>query len=110
VVASHSAASAAERPFETRPYFTVSEALTNLTESADATHAWVKMHHRASSLDIELGDHGVGGLDTRRGRACRACATDIAAVGGTLRITRPPNRGTIVRARLPVDDTARTGA
>ncbi len=68
------------------------------------------MHHRASSLDIEVGDDGVGNLDARRGSGVQGLRDRIAAVGGTLQITSPPNRGTIVRARLPVDDTARTGA
>jgi PAS domain S-box-containing protein len=88
---------------ESAAYFTVCEALTNVAKYAKASYAWVKVHQRSTGLDIEIGDDGIGGVDARRGSGVQGLRDRIAAIGGTLQITSPPNGGTIVRASLPIE-------
>jgi PAS domain S-box-containing protein len=83
-------------------YFTVSEALTNVAKYAEASYAWVCLRHRGDGLHIEIGDDGIGGLDERRGSGVQGLRDRIGAVGGTLQISSPPNRGTVMRASLPI--------
>jgi PAS domain S-box-containing protein len=93
---------------ESAAYFTVSEALTNVAKYAEARYAWVKVRQRSAGLDIEIGDDGIGGIDARRGSGVQGLRDRIAAIGGTLQITSPPNGGTVVRASLPIDHAGGT--
>jgi PAS domain S-box-containing protein len=88
---------------ESVAYFTVAEALTNVAKYAEASYAWVCLRHRGDGLHVEIGDDGIGGLDDRRGSGVQGLRDRIGAVGGTLQITSPPNRGTVVRASLPIE-------
>jgi signal transduction histidine kinase len=88
---------------ESVAYFTVSEALTNVAKYAEASYAWVRLRHRREGLHVEIGDNGIGGLDERRGSGVQGLRDRIGAVGGTLQISSPPNRGTVMRASLPIE-------
>jgi signal transduction histidine kinase len=63
----------------------------------------VRLRHRGDGLHIEIGDDGIGGLDERRGSGVQGLRDRIGAVGGTLQISSPPNRGTVMRASLPIE-------
>jgi PAS domain S-box-containing protein len=91
---------------ESATYFTVCEALTNVAKYAYATHAWVTVRCRDGRLEVEIGDDGIGGVDPRGGSGLQGLRDRIAAVDGTLEISSPPRRGTVVRAVLPVAETA----
>jgi signal transduction histidine kinase len=69
----------------------------------------VKIRHDGDALQVEIGDDGVGGLDERRGPGVQGLRDRIGAVGGTLQISSPPNRGTVMRARLPLVQAGATG-
>jgi PAS domain S-box-containing protein len=87
---------------ESAAYFIVCEALTNVAKYADAGHAWVTVERRNGRLEVEVGDDGVGGVDLRTGSGLQGLRDRVAAIDGTLEISSPPRRGTVVRARLPV--------
>ena len=90
-------------PVEAAAYFTVCEALTNVTKHARATHAWVNVEPLYGHLGVEVGDDGAGGADRRAGSGLQGLRDRIAAVNGTLSIESQPGAGTVLRARLPID-------
>jgi signal transduction histidine kinase len=97
-----------ERPplaIESVAYFTVSEALTNVAKYAEASYGGSV--RRGDGLHVEIGDDGVGGLDERRGSGVQGLRDRIGAVGGTLQISSRPNRGTVMRASLPIEPADR---
>src|ERR687895_1862583 len=53
-------------------------------------------------IAVEIGDDGVGGVDTSVGSGLEGLRDRIAAVDGTLEITSSPRKGTVLRAHLPV--------
>ena len=87
---------------ESAAYFTVCEALTNVTKYAAATRAWVNVSHRSGELEVEVGDDGVGGANLESGSGLQGLRDRVAAVDGTLEVDSPPGAGTILRARLPL--------
>lgn len=87
---------------EAAAYFTVSEALTNVTRYARATRAWIDVKQIEGYLGVEVGDDGVGGADLRSGSGLQGLSDRIEAVNGTLTIDSPCGAGTILRARLPI--------
>jgi PAS domain S-box-containing protein len=86
---------------EAAAYFTVCEALTNVAKYAHATYAWVRVERRNGSLEVEVGDDGVGGADARAGSGLVGLHDRIAAAGGTLAVESPVAGGTVLRAQLP---------
>jgi PAS domain S-box-containing protein len=88
---------------EAAAYFTVSEALTNVAKYAHAKRAWVDVKQSERNLEVEVGDDGAGGAAPRPGTGLQGLCDRIAAVNGTLTITSPPDAGTVLRARLPID-------
>jgi signal transduction histidine kinase len=86
---------------ELTAYFVVSEALTNITKYASASHAWVSVTQANGRLLLEVGDDGVGGADAVRGSGLRGLADRLDAIEGRLYIESEPGRGTTVRATMP---------
>jgi signal transduction histidine kinase len=89
-------------PVESAAYFTVCEALTNVTKYARATRAWVAVTGSNSLLDVEVGDDGIGGAAVGGGSGLQGLRDRVAAISGTLDVESPAGRGTVVRARLPI--------
>src|SRR4051794_11147475 len=89
-------------PIEAAAYFTVCEALTNVTKYARATRAWVTVERRDGRLEIEVGDDGVGGASLDSGSGLQGLRDRVAAVNGTLLLDSRPAAGTVLRARLPL--------
>jgi signal transduction histidine kinase len=52
-------------------------------------------------VTITVADDGIGGADPKLGSGLRGLADRVEALGGTLRVTSPPGRGTVVEAELP---------
>jgi PAS domain S-box-containing protein len=88
---------------ETTAYYTVSEALTNVTKYAQATHATVRLASENGTLVVEVRDDGVGGAKAGTGSGLSGLADRLGAVDGELEITSPPGEGTLVRAVLPLN-------
>jgi PAS domain S-box-containing protein len=91
---------------EAAAYFTVCEALTNIAKHAHASRAWVNVERRNGELELEVRDDGVGGAAFHRGSSLLGLRDRVAAVNGTLHIDSPSGRGTLMRARLPIDPSA----
>ena len=86
---------------EAAAYFVVLEALTNVTEHANATRAVVQVRREADTVTVEVEDDGVGGADASRGSGLRDLEDRVAANDGTLTVDSPPGRGTRIRAWIP---------
>src|SRR3954471_9145097 len=82
-------------------YYVVSEALTNVAKHAGATQARVTIFRHSDVLRCEVADDGRGGADATRGSGITGLRDRAEAAGGTLTITSPPGRGTVVRASPP---------
>ncbi len=89
-------------PIETTAYFIVAEALTNVVKHAHATQATVEVALAGGELTIEVRDDGVGGADPARGSGMTGLLDRVEAGNGTLTITSPAQRGTTLRATLPL--------
>ena len=88
---------------ETTAYFIVAEALTNVVKHAAASRASVRLAVTGEQLVIEVRDDGSGGADPAGGTGLTGLSDRVEVSDGTLAITSPPGRGTVVRATLPVD-------
>jgi signal transduction histidine kinase len=86
---------------ETTAYFVVAESLQNATRHASRASVTVDVRQCGNLIDITVCDDGPGGADQRAGSGLRGLADRVAAAGGSLTVTSPPGRGTIVAARLP---------
>ncbi len=74
---------------EATAYFVVSEALANVAKYASATRATVGADCRGDTLQVEVGDDGVGGADASRGSGIRGLQDRVAALGGRLTVESP---------------------
>jgi signal transduction histidine kinase len=88
-------------PSQLAAYFVACEALANIAKYAQATSAYVSVRPHEGMVAIEIVDDGVGGADESTGTGLRGLADRVAALDGTLRISSPPGRGTVVRAEFP---------
>ncbi len=87
---------------ETTGYFVIAEALANVVKHARATCAWVTATVEHDVLQVEVRDDGVGGAGPGRGSGLTGLFDRVEAREGTLWIESPANRGTTLRAALPV--------
>jgi len=95
-----------ERPaaaVETALYFTVAEALTNVSKYADASAAVVTLVGVGEQAEVEIRDDGRGGADPGAGSGLRGLVDRLGALRGHLHVESPPGRGTTVRAVVPLD-------
>ncbi len=85
---------------EAAAYFMVAEALANVVKYAQASRATVRVESEDGLLRVEVADDGIGGADTSRGSGLRGLEDRIAATGGALEISSPPDVGTTLVATL----------
>jgi len=90
-------------PVESAAYFTVAEALTNVTKYARASVARVEIARDGDAVLVVVADDGVGGVDLAAGSGLRGLRDRLNAVDGTLEIDSPPGAGTRLTARIPCD-------
>ncbi len=86
---------------EATGYFTVAEALTNVTRYAAAQRVEVELSLNDERLRIEVRDDGCGGADPGAGSGLRGLADRVAALDGRFEVMSPPGGGTVVRAEIP---------
>jgi PAS domain S-box-containing protein len=91
------------RAVETTAYFTVSEALTNVAKYAQATRVTVRIAVEDGCLIVEIADDGIGGASAGTGSGLSGLSDRVGAIEGTLTVTSPPGKGTVVRAVLPLE-------
>jgi signal transduction histidine kinase len=87
---------------EVAAYYVVSEALTNATKHAHASVVNVELDVHDDMLQLAIRDDGIGGADPGQGSGLVGLADRIEALGGTLEITSPANRGTFLLVEIPV--------
>jgi signal transduction histidine kinase len=89
-------------------YRVVQEALTNALKHAPGSHAAVALRYEDEALEIEVSDDGNGSPSAApsSGHGLAGLRERIAVFGGTFDAGPRPDRGFIVRARLPVERQA----
>ena len=90
-------------PVEVAAYYVVSEALTNAAKHAHASVAYVDVRTRAGSLELSVRDDGAGGATPGRGSGLVGLTDRIQALGGTISVTSPADKGTELLVDLPID-------
>jgi signal transduction histidine kinase len=95
-------------PVEVGAYYVVSEMLSNAAKHAHASVVEVDAEASGTSLRVCVRDDGIGGADPRHGSGLVGLKDRIEALGGTLSIDSPPNRGTVVSCQLPIPITTPT--
>jgi signal transduction histidine kinase len=82
-------------------YRVLQEALNNVARHSGAKQAWVRLRFLADALEIE--DHGVGFAErpNRRGIGLVAMRERSELMGGEIRLSRPPEGGTLVHLAIP---------
>ncbi len=86
----------------------VQEALANVRQHAEATHAMVRVRRRSRAVQVEVIDDGCGLVSSPsspaeplRGRGLPAMRERLELLGGRLEIRSDPGRGTTLRAIVP---------
>ena len=88
---------------EATAYYIVAEALTNVTKHAEAETAHVTVRLDGDVLRCWISDDGRGGADEATGTGILGLRDRAEATGGTLSLSSPPGRGTVVAATLPLE-------
>jgi signal transduction histidine kinase len=81
-------------------YYILSEALANVAKHANAETVVMSVEAGQGVLSLSVRDDGVGGADPY-GSGLAGLRERAEALGGALRLTSPPGRGTSVDVRLP---------
>lgn len=87
---------------EATAYYIVAEALTNVAKHAGADSARVTLRIDDGMLRCEVADDGRGGAAEAAGTGILGLRDRAEAAGGTLTLSSPPGRGTVVSALLPL--------
>ena len=85
-------------------YRVLQEAVSNVARHSGTKSAWVRLHCDASTVELEVEDHGKGleADPSRRGLGLVAMRERAELLGGTLEFLRPRDGGTLVRLRVPI--------
>jgi signal transduction histidine kinase len=87
-------------------YFACLEALANTAKHAEATQATVALSQTGGTLSFTVTDDGRG-FDsslTGYGTGLQGIADRLGAIDGELEIDSAPQRGTIIKGKIPVSD------
>ena len=90
---------------ETTGYFVVAEAVTNAVKHAHATRLLITgaIAQNLDELVLTIEDDGVGGADPTRGTGLMGLTDRIESGNGSIDIHSPPEGGTRITARIPLD-------
>ncbi|MGV9800313.1 sensor histidine kinase [Mycobacterium sp. NPDC003449] len=88
---------------EVGAYYVVAESLTNVAKHAKASGVRVRVHPDGPHLRLSITDDGIGGADPARGSGLIGLRDRVEALGGTLEMSSPAGRGTVLTATIPVD-------
>jgi signal transduction histidine kinase len=89
-------------PVEAAAYYLVAEAITNVAKYAHASHVTVSVRRSSEYATVTVSDDGIGGADAAHGTGLRGLTDRIEALQGHLYLDSPPERGTRLRAEIPV--------
>ncbi|HEV7977698.1 DUF4118 domain-containing protein [Amycolatopsis sp.] len=93
-------------PVEVAAYYVVSEAVTNTTKYAGASHVEVTVEQHDATLRLSVRDDGIGGADPERGSGLTGLRDRVEALGGAIGITSLAGDGTVIQVSLPVEQSA----
>jgi signal transduction histidine kinase len=94
-------ASTVELPVASAVYFSVAEALTNVTKHAGARSARIQLSYAAGVLRAQVTDDGCGGADPAQGTGLAGVERRLAAFDGILAVNSPPGGPTIIVIEVP---------
>ncbi|MDP9865612.1 signal transduction histidine kinase [Streptosporangium brasiliense] len=95
---------------EVAAYRIVSEALTNVTRHARASHCDITLRVDGRVLDVLVRDDGAGiGADVVAGVGMLSLRERAAELGGGCEVTCPADGGTLVHATLPLEQVEQVG-
>jgi signal transduction histidine kinase len=83
-------------------YYTVSEALTNVSKHTNATGVWFDVQLTEETLHLSIRDDGVGETDPSRGSGLTGLRDRIESLGGRIRVDSGPGNGTRIDVDIPV--------
>jgi signal transduction histidine kinase len=88
-------------PVASAVYFSVAEALANVTKHAHARSVRIVLSHAAGMLRAEVTDDGAGGADPAAGTGLAGVERRLATFDGILAVSSPPGGPTIVVIEVP---------
>jgi len=92
---------AIELPVASAVYFSVAEALTNVTKHAGARSVRIQLSQASGLLRAQVTDDGCGGVDPAQGTGLAGVERRLAAFDGILAVSSPPGGPTIVVIEVP---------
>jgi signal transduction histidine kinase len=89
---------------EAAVYFSVLEALQNISKYAGAAHVWMDLREADGLLSFRVRDDGQGfdAATTAPGSGLQGMRDRLAALAGTVEIESTPGAGTVVTGQIPV--------
>jgi signal transduction histidine kinase len=90
-----------ELPVASAVYFSVAEALANVTKHAGARSVRIGLSHLRGVLRAEVTDDGAGGADPAGGTGLAGVERRLATFDGILAVSSPPGGPTIVVIEVP---------
>ena len=84
----------------------IREGATNVVRHSRAGRCRVRLGVEGDHAFVEMADDGLGPGQSTEGRGLRGLAERLQAVGGTLRSSRSPDGGFLLRAALPLEEVA----
>jgi signal transduction histidine kinase len=92
-----------EEPIEVAAYFVASEALANAVKHSQASRIDVLLEQRDGRLLLSVRDDGIGGADPARGSGLVGLTDRVEALGGSIRVSSRPGKGTQLAVELPLE-------
>ncbi|GII97482.1 sensor histidine kinase [Sinosporangium siamense] len=88
---------------ETTAYFTVAEALTNVSRHSGARRAEVEVARMGATLRIVVRDDGKGGAREESGSGLAGIRRRVEALDGTMALSSPEGGPTVIEVELPCE-------
>jgi signal transduction histidine kinase len=96
-------------PVAVAVYYAVAEVLTNAVKHAHASVVHVELDTNGEILRLAVRDDGIGGADPAQGSGLVGLSDRIEALGGTLTVASPADRGTTLLIEIPVESQGSSG-
>jgi signal transduction histidine kinase len=90
-----------ELPVASAVYFSIAEALANVTKHASARSVHIQLSYAAGLLRAQITDDGAGGADPAQGTGLAGVERRLAAFDGILAVSSPAGGPTIVVIEVP---------
>ena len=88
---------------EVAAYYVVAEGLTNAAKHSRASEVTVSANTDDANLCLCVQDNGIGGARVGKGSGLIGLFDRVEALGGQIEIDCPPEGGTLLHARIPLE-------